>query len=141
LCRDFTRVRWRSSADRGQHRQAVTVALPTAHRQLVHPEVHILHAEAQRLHQPQPRAVEEQCHQPRRALHPVEHRAHFLSRHHLRQALRTARANDVGDPGHGIAQDVHIQEEKRGQRLARGARGHVLVGGEMRQELAHLPLA
>src|SRR5437867_7216204 len=54
--------------DGGRHRHAVAVALAGAHDDLIGGEVHVLHPEAGTPEQTQPCAVEQDGHEPRRAL-------------------------------------------------------------------------
>jgi len=94
----------------GQHRHAVLAALAGAHRDLVAPEVHVLHPQAQDFQQAQARAVQEQRQEARRAVEGVDDGLHLLPGQHHRDPPGSLGAHDVVEPGQLLLQDLAIEE-------------------------------
>jgi hypothetical protein len=86
-------------------------------------EVEVHHAQAEGLEEAQAGAVEERRHQAVVALELPQDGAHFVARHHDRQAAGGLGAHDVLHPADVATQHVAVQEEKRAERprLGRGA--------------------
>src|SRR2546426_2533496 len=124
-----------------QHRDAITVALPTSHRDLVGPEVDILDPQAQRLEQSHPRPIQ-QLNDERRsasALQYAKHLAHFIFRQDDGDANRTLRSHQRRQAANRHLQHVAIQEQDRRKGLVLRRRADVRVDREIRQKPRDVP--
>jgi hypothetical protein len=99
-----------------QHGDPILAALRPPDSDLPRLEVQVLDPQLQRLEQPEPAAIEQQRHQPRRARQPAEQPAHLFAREDDRQPLDPLRPGDVRHPDLP-AQHHPIQEEQGAQRL------------------------
>ena len=86
---------------RRQHRHAVPVPLAFSHEDLASREVNVFDPQPQTFHQPQPRTVEQHCHDPRNPVKRGQQRLHLRSCEHGRQPLcgRFARTTSSSQPG------------------------------------------
>jgi hypothetical protein len=73
---------------RGEHRDAIPLALPVADDDLIRVQIDVLHAEPAALEQPEARAVQQQRHQTRHAIEPLQDGANLGARQHDRKPLR-----------------------------------------------------
>src|SRR5439155_24546482 len=92
----------------GQHRHAVTIALTGAHDDLIGGEVHVLHSEAGTLEQTQPCAVEQDGHEPRRALELSDDGTNLLTSQDDGEPLAALGADHVVKPGHLELEDLTV---------------------------------
>jgi hypothetical protein len=112
---------------RGEHRDAVLVALAAADDDLIGGEVDVLDAQATTLEDAQARSVKQAGHEPWRAVEPVEHNTDFVTGRDDWKALRAFGAYGVVEPGQGDVEHVAVEEQERAQRLVlRGGRDATL---------------
>ena len=97
----------------GQHRDAVARAFAVAHYDLPVGEIHVLYAQRQALDLPQPRAVEQARHQPRRAPRAGEQAPDFGLAQHRRDAHRTLRADQIAEPGELDPEHRAVEKDER----------------------------
>lgn len=117
-----------------EHRHPVLVPLPAAHGDLPARQIHVLHPQAQALHQPEPRAVEQRRHQERHTVQHAQDARHLLGREHHREPVPSLRADRMLRQCQRPPQHVPVQEEQRGQRLVLRRRRHPRAHGERGQE-------
>lgn len=117
---------------------AVLIPLPGANHELRPPEVHVLDAHRERLHQPKPACVEKAHHPALRPLEPSEEPRHLFSRQHDGQAPRSLGANELAEPGQIEAQHVPIQKEQRRQGQVLRGRRHASLHREVGEERGDL---
>jgi hypothetical protein len=121
--------------DRGwQHGQPILVPLAVADGDLVHREVDVLHAQTTAFQQAQPGAVEQNRHEPRHAVEPLEDGADLVARQHDGQMLGPLGPDDVVEPREVDAEHLAIQKEQGAQGLVLGGGGDLALHGEGRQE-------
>lgn len=127
-------------ADRvfGQYRDAILIALAFANHDFAPGKFNILHAQAQRLHQPHARAIQKLGNQICGSIHMHEQGAHFGRRQHHRQAPRPLGLNRLIQPGQVDLQHLFVQIQQR--RLGVVLRGglHLPVYRQMAQEGLYL---
>jgi hypothetical protein len=128
----------------GQHHHPILVALGLAHDDHVAVEVHVLHAQPDRLHQAHAGAVQQPREQRRRLGHRVQQHLHLLARQHRRYATHRGGPLQVGHPRQLGAQHLLVEEQDRAQRLVVRGRRHVPLRGQHREKrldlgLAHVP--
>jgi hypothetical protein len=85
----------RRHAGRGKRRHAILASLAVADPNLARGEVEILHAQRERLEEPEARTVEQARHQKRNTIELREHAAHLLRREHDRKPSRRARVHQT----------------------------------------------
>ncbi len=122
----------------GQHRHAILGAFAGAHRDLVAPEVHVLHPQAQGFEQPQAGAIQEQRREARGSVERVDDDLHLRAGQHDRDALGILGPHDVVEPRQLLLENLAIEEEQRAQRLVLRGRGDIAVDGQIAQEARDL---
>ncbi len=125
----------------GQHGHAVFGALAVAHGDLAAIEVQVLHAQAQALGQPQPRAVQHRCHEPHLAVEFVQHRRDLLRRHDHGHMSRFSSADHVAQITQRTVEYISVKKEQSGQCLVLRRGADLLLHGQMREERVDLRLA
>ncbi len=108
-------------------------------------EVHILHPQPQRFHEPHAGAVQQARQQGVLAFHLRQHRLHLPDRQDHRQSLYPPRTLHVVEPRQFLLEPRAIQEQQRRQGLVVGAGGHAsfFIGqhGQERLDLRGTQLA
>lgn len=108
--------------------------LPSWTRDLPALEIEILHPETTALQQTQPRAVQQQRHEPGNTPHALDDGGDLRRREDEGHALRTLRPREVA---HLLQRDVHHavkQEQQRRERLVLRGRAHALLVGQVREK-------
>ena len=126
------------SHDGGQHRHAVAVALAGAHDDLIGGEVHVLHPEAGTLEQTQPCAVEQDGHEPRRALELSDDGTNLLTSQDDGEPLAALGADHVVKPGHLDLEDLTVEKQQGAQCLVLRRGRDVVLLGQGAEELRNL---
>jgi len=121
-----------------QHRDSVSITLPSPHDELLHPEVDVLDPQPRTLEQPQPGAIEQDDHETRGPLEPFDHRAHLVARQHDGQTTRPTCPHHLVESFERHAEDVAIQEQQPRKCLILRRRTHLPLDGEPREEPRHL---
>ena len=128
-------VRGQRGLDRGrQHRHPILVALAVADDDLVRREVDVLHAQATAFQQAQPRAVQQERHEPWHAVEPLEDGADLVPRQHDGQMQGPLGADDVVEPRKLDAEHLAVEKEQGAQGLVLGGGRDLVVNGERGQE-------
>jgi len=122
----------------GQHRHAVTIALTGAHDDLIGGEVHVLHSEAGTLEQTQPCAVEQDGHEPRRALELSDDGTNLLTSQDDGEPLAALGADHVVKPGHLELEDLTVEKQQGAQCLVLRRGRDVVLLGQGAEELRNL---
>ena len=125
----------------GQHRMPIPRPFALAHQDLRVLEVDVLDAQAQRLHQAQPRAVEQPGHQQRRTMEMGEERRDVRPGEHDRQLRRPPRPHEVRQRVRPSPEDVPVEEDERVERLVLRRSRHLLACGEVGEEGLDVRLA
>ena len=102
---------------RGEHRVAVSVALPASNDDLIPGEIDIFDSEAATLHQPQPGPVEEHRHQPWRPLEAPEDESYLVLRQNYGQPFRPLGAHDALEEADLSVQNLTVKKQEGVQRL------------------------
>jgi len=118
----------------GQRDHAVLPPLAVAHPNLPHGEVGVLHAQLERLVEPEPCPVQKTRDEEDRALEPAEDRANLFGSQHDRNPPRLARSHETFELPDVAAEDVAAQEHERVQRLVLRGRSHLAVDREVIEE-------
>lgn len=124
-----------------RHRQRgapVLLPLAGADGDLVVAEVEVLDPQADALHHPQPRAVEERDHQAVGAAGVGEDAPRLLAGEDDGDARGAPGPLNALDVGQLDLEDLAVEEEERAERLVLGRSGYLPVRREMREELADL---
>jgi hypothetical protein len=104
----------------GQERRAIVLALPAPHEDLLAPEIDVLDAEREALHETQAAAIEDLGDQAVRRREALEHGQHVGVGEHRRQVLRAARPLETGEVAHLPLEDAFVEEDDRAERLVLG---------------------
>lgn len=107
----------------GEHGHTILAAFAVAHHDDPPCEVHVLDAQAHRLHQAHTGAVQQATNQSRPTLQLIEYPAHLIHRQHRRDALANRRALDLRHPRQVLAEHFAIEEKESAQRLLVGGCG------------------
>jgi hypothetical protein len=115
---------------------AVPVTLAGAHHDPIRGEVHVFDPEVRAFQQSEARAVEQDRHQPRRAVEVLNDGTDFVPRQHDGKPLRRLGPHDAIEPRQFLLQNVAIEKQQGAQRLVLRGRGHVPVDGGRAEELS-----
>ena len=124
-----------------QHRVPILAALAITYHDLVAGEVHVLHPQAQALHQAHPGAVQQTGDQPRPPLHACQQALYLARGEDRRQAPPASRAGDVFHPRQVDGQHLAVQEQQGRQGLILGAGRHLALNCQLRQKALDLHAA
>ena len=113
-----------------QHGGAILVPLAVADGELARREVNMLHAQATAFQQPQPRAIEQDRHQPWDAIEALEDGADFLAGQHHGQMHGPLGPDDVVEPGQLEAEHLAVEKEQGAQGLVLGGSRDLPLNGE-----------
>jgi hypothetical protein len=111
---------------------------PFPSRTLAVAEVQVLDPQADALHQPQPRPVEQPCHQPVGPAHLRHYEVGLFAGEHDGDARRPLGPLDTLDVGQLYPEHFSVEEEERRERLILTRGGDTAVCSEVREELADL---
>ena len=92
----------------GQYGHPIVRAFPLTHRDLVHGKIDVFDAQAETLHQPQTRPIQQTGHEPRRRLEVLEDPSDFVASQDHREFLGLFGADDVLKPGKILVQHLLI---------------------------------
>src|SRR5437867_1534731 len=120
----------------GGHRHAV--ALAGAHDDLIGGEVHVLHPETGTLEQTQPCALEQDGHEPRRALELSDDGTNLLASQDDGEPFAALGADHVVKPGHLDLEDLTVEKQQGAQCLVLRRGRDVVLLGQGAEELRDL---
>src|SRR5262249_37575162 len=104
-------------------------------------EINVLHPEPAAFEEAEPRAVQEERHQPLRPFHASQNRPDLVPSEDEGKARRAAGSDEIVQPVERGPEDLAIKEKKGAQRLVLRRGAHSALRGEARQEARRLGLA
>jgi len=115
----------------GQHGKTVFISLTVAYKDLLIAKVDVLHAQAQAIHEPEARAVEQRGHEPEGWIEDIKQAGDFLPAENDGQFARPFGAGELAEVAQVELEDVLVEKHEGVEGLVLGGSGNVAIDSEV----------